>query len=308
VVAGLECDVAGIRAAIALARSLRGVIDHAASAATLSSLSVMQRGGWMSVSPAEVSRRCDLLLCVGSDLPEPWLNQTFQHREPPGVILLKGERAAERLGIISAIVAGAPLPHLGRRAGQDQALAARLQGARYGVAVWVAHQVDEPTLELLMRLVTRLNETTRFSAMPLPTGTQAEAANLVSGWMSGFPVRTAWASGQPVYDPWTYAAGRLIESGEADAAVWINTITAELPDWVSRLPTVALVPRGARPAHWPRVAFEVGRPSLDHDAILYSGQTLTFGWCQATAASDAPSVASIAESLRQGLEAMEIAA
>ena len=43
-----------------------------------------------------------------------------------------------------------------------------------------------------------------------------------SGWMTGFPVRTSFGRGFPEHDTWRFDATRLIESGEADAALWIS--------------------------------------------------------------------------------------
>src|SRR4051812_16731705 len=64
-IAGMGGDIAAVRKSILIAEKLRGVIDHLASDETMRNLDVMQRNGWMVVSPGEVSRSCDLLLQVG---------------------------------------------------------------------------------------------------------------------------------------------------------------------------------------------------------------------------------------------------
>src|SRR5450759_5581391 len=72
VVAGLGTDVAGARAAIALAERLRGTIDHMHSEALLRDLDVMREAGMMITTPNEARLRADLLLLIGPGLIEGW--------------------------------------------------------------------------------------------------------------------------------------------------------------------------------------------------------------------------------------------
>ncbi|MDR3406930.1 MAG: amidohydrolase family protein, partial [Methylovirgula sp.] len=47
-----------------------------------------------------------------------------------------------------------------------------------------------------------------------------------SGWMTGFPIRTGFGRGYPEHDTWRFDANRLVDAGEADAALWISAYGA----------------------------------------------------------------------------------
>jgi len=68
VITGLGTDIAGARAAIALAQQLGGVIDHMHSDALLRDLAVMREGGAIMTTPNEARLRADTVLAVGSAL------------------------------------------------------------------------------------------------------------------------------------------------------------------------------------------------------------------------------------------------
>ena len=52
--------------------------------------------------------------------------------------------------------------------------------------------------------------------------------------MTGFPVRTGFGRGYPEHDTWRFDSTRLVDSGEADAAIWISAYGAEAPPWSNR--------------------------------------------------------------------------
>ena len=68
VIAGLGTDIAGARAAIALAEQLGAVIDHMHSGALLRDLEVMREAGAYVTTPNEARLRGDTLLLVGAGL------------------------------------------------------------------------------------------------------------------------------------------------------------------------------------------------------------------------------------------------
>src|SRR5215471_6803836 len=67
-IAGLGTDVAGARAAIALAQRLGGVIDHMHSDAVLRDLDGMREAGMMVTTPNEARLRADTVLVAGAGL------------------------------------------------------------------------------------------------------------------------------------------------------------------------------------------------------------------------------------------------
>src|SRR6516164_4221814 len=64
-IAGLGTDVAGARAAIALAQRTGAVIDHMHSETVLRNLDVMRSSGVLMTTPTECHARADTLLLVG---------------------------------------------------------------------------------------------------------------------------------------------------------------------------------------------------------------------------------------------------
>ena len=72
VIAGLGTDIAGARAAVALADRIGGVVDHMHAEAVLRDLAVMRQAGAYLTTPNEARLRGDTLLLVGPGLIEAW--------------------------------------------------------------------------------------------------------------------------------------------------------------------------------------------------------------------------------------------
>jgi formylmethanofuran dehydrogenase subunit B len=319
VVAGLGTDVAGARAAILLAERLRGAFDHLASDELLSDLNVMRSFGMFTTTPNEARLRADVALFVGPGLVEGWPalferlaleKPAHYHKDAPRKVFWLGPKRSEGkvegleidaipassevlpslLAALRARVGGRPAALEGALAKRIDALAEALKTARFGVAVWSASSIDGLAIEALQGLLTDLNLTTRFSGLPLGARSDATGIAQVSGWMTGFPPRTGFGRGYPEHDPWRFDARRLVESGEADAALWISAYDGEPPRWSRKgLPLVTLAPKGAASQHG--LFIEVGRPGEDHDALEFAQEIGAFALRQATAPGSAPSVA-----------------
>lgn len=310
VIAGLGTDVAGARAAIELAQRLGGVIDHLHSAALFRDLDVMREAGVMVTTPNEARLRADLLLLIGPGLVEAWpdLPTRLFGGGRRIVWLCPGRAATETSGdhkfeivgddpaLLPVVVAALRARCAGRPVGKSpvpmqsiDALAASLSKARFGVAVWSAAELDALAIEMLCGLVRDLNTATRFSGLPLAPPDNAATAQQVGAWMTGFPLRTGFARGFPEHDPWRFDSLRLVQSGEADCAIWIAAGRAAAPTWTREVPLIAL---GAEPdGASADVAIAVGRPGIDHDAVEYLAATGTLAAIQASSPTDAISVA-----------------
>jgi formylmethanofuran dehydrogenase subunit B len=298
VVAGLGTDIAGARAAIMLAQRLGAAVDHMNSEAVLRDLAVMREAGMMVTTPNVARLRADVLLLIGARLMDAWpeLHQCLlappaelpaedrlvrrvmrlcPGRSPAGSPALEQAQVVGRspddlpvlLAALRARVAGRPVRKIPLAAKALDALAADLRAARFGVAVWSAAELDALTIEMLCGLVDDLNAETRFTGLPLAPGDNASGAMQACGWMTGFPMRTGFARGYPEHDPWRFDAARLVDSGEADCALWISAYRAAAPQWKRRVPMIALTAQGADFLHAPRVHIEVGCPGIDHDAV-----------------------------------------
>lgn len=325
VIAGLGTDVAGTRAAIKLAQRLGGAIDHMHSQALLRDLGVMREAGMMVTTPNEARLRGDLLLLVGPALIEAWPDLPARllgdgkrriiwlcpgsaakdmraHRN----ILIVGDDPADLPVVLAALrarCAGRPVGDAPLQAQTLDGLAADLAKARFGVAVWSAAEHDVLTIEMLCGLVKNLNEKSRFSGLPLAPADNAAAAQQVSGWMTGFPLPTCFARGYPEHDPWRFDASRLIDGGEADCALWISAARPAPPSWKRDVPLIALAaaPDGLRT----EVAIVVGRPGIDHDAVVHLAATGTLAAVGARNPSRAISVADAVSRIAAALPAPE---
>ena len=331
VVAGLGADVAGAQAAIALCERIGGVVDHMSSAALLRDLDVLRESGMMLTTPGEARTRGDVVLLVGDGLVESGLLEAMPDLRtraltPPAaegalrrIFRLGADEADMRalagaatdsvskietissdaaslpgwLAALRARVNGRPVALSGARSGEIDALAAALRSAKFGVAVWSAARLDVLTIEMLCGLVRDLNAKTRFTGLPLAPGDNAVGVLQVCGGMTGFPIRTGFGSGVPEHDSWVFDAERLVESGEADCALWISAYGAEAPRWRKPIPLIALTAAAAEFSRPPTVRIAVGRPGVDHDSVDYCPAMGTLVAKAASHPSQTPSVAEV---------------
>nr|WP_294523989.1 hypothetical protein [uncultured Rhodopila sp.] len=337
VLAGLGTDVAGARASVALARAIGASIDHMDAEAVFANLEVMRRAGWIVTTPLQTRARADVVLLVGDGLLEAWPDMAARLAlsEAPRVTgggrqvvhLCPGAELAEStatprvmatpgpaIHVLPTVAAGKlVLPTLaalraivaGRNTSLDEAaaaslrnLAATLTAARFGVIVWSSATLDTLAVEMLCGLIDDLNRTTRFAGLPLAPANGAEAVTQTLTWTTGFPPRTGFAAPAPQHDPWRFDAGRLIASGEADAAVWISAFSPKPPDWE---PTIALVPAGTAFPTPPQVVFEVGCPGRDHDAMLFDPALGGIAFAAASTPSATASVAGVLAAITEAL-------
>ena len=299
VVGGLATDVAGMRAAVELADRCGAVLDHANSAAKFRNLLAFQDRGAITTTLAEVRNRTDLLVVVGTDVVSRF-PRFFERLAAPGGTLsgLKdGDRrsifvgarpppdapgrsdsiACERrdlpdvLGALAALTSGVRLD--AAAAGpvpieRLRELAAAMRSARYGALVWAAADLDFPHAELSVQAIQRtlaaLNRTTRFSGVPLGGNEADLTADAVLLWQVGFPFRTSFATGRPEYDPYLFDARRLLARREADALLWISSLSdLPLPAGAD-VPLIVLAAPGAAAGERADVYFPVATPHLTH--------------------------------------------
>jgi formylmethanofuran dehydrogenase subunit B len=325
-IAGLGADIEGARAAVALAEQVGGVVEHMHSAALMRDLESLRESGVMLMTPGEARVRADFVLLVGDGLLATWPGLNERLLRPPArpdgvdirrrIVWLAPQADAAIPGLdgdIEVIAAGlgatlaANLAALrarvkGRPVGRAQislpaldALAGNLKGARFGVAVWTAASLGTLEIEMLNGLARDLNETTRFSTLPLAAPDNAAGVLAACGWMTGFPMRTGFGAGAPVHDPWRFDAERLVASKEIDCVVWISAFGAPAPAWRRALNFIALCERTTEFAEEPKVRIVVGRPGVDHDAVVHSPDAGTLLAVAASAPSAAPSVAEALE-------------
>jgi formylmethanofuran dehydrogenase subunit B len=327
IIAGLGTDVAGASASILLAERLRGAYDHLRSNQIFIDLDVVRQAGLMLTTPSIARLHADVLLFIGNDLTRIWpqliprlapaeIPPMGLAQEPRKIIwispppnggavegvsvkTLETSDVQVTLAAIRARVAGRPIAADEPLRHRLDEIASILNKSRFGVAVWGPEQLDRLSIEMLHGLITDLNKTTRFTGLPLGTDDNGFGVLQTSGWMTGFPMRTSFGRGFPEHDTWRFDADRLVESGEADAALWISAYSAAKPHWKKRIPLIALVPAETRFSQEPQVRVDIGHPGVDYDSAEFAREVGAIVAREASHPSDAASVASIVASIAQ---------
>ena len=305
--ADIGLDVNGMRASIALAERVGGVIEHPQSQALLRDLDVVRESGAFLTTPGEARVRADVVLVIGDDvervravgrLGPPKAARRILQLEPSDVVIAAkaaiSEPQAAHLGRWDDALETYAFPRGPQRAARLAALRARAKGrrvhdanlveldriasvlrnAKYGVAVWSPLDLGPLEIETVVGLVRDLNEVTRFTA--LPSAESGAGALAVCGWMTGFPMRTRLSAEGPVHDSWRYDGTRLLGAGETDCVIWVAGDDAPPPAWASSSSAIALCGRKAEFAVEPKVRIVIGRPGRDHDATLFNPDVATF--------------------------------
>jgi formylmethanofuran dehydrogenase subunit B len=121
----------------------------------------------------------------------------------------------------------------------------------------------------------------------------------VSAWMTGQAPRSGFGRRVPEHDPWRFDAARQVAAGEADAVLWLASVPVGRPDWLSAIPSVALVADGEAKAG--EIVIAVGQPGRDHGGVLWNEPRAALTYWPASAPTDLPSAASILGALKERL-------
>lgn len=322
VLAGLNADVAGLRAAYRLAETLGASLDPVAGNSIYAELGALSAGGAMTTTRAETEARADVVLILGN---RPWDGDLIA--EIAAAPIRRGratgsERALLSLGgpqngAIRHVAYGADegglavsLGHLrafakGHLAGEAAFadLARRLFTAQYGVVIYDAEEVGEIGVEMLQGLIRDLNESTRFFSLPLADPFQGRAAVQLSAWTTGQAPRVGFGRSLPEHDPWRFDSARQIASGEADAALWLAALPAPRPDWLGKLPTIAIVGEGSTEAtgETAEIVITVGVPGETVGGALWNQRRGVIAYADATAPSEAETAAGVLARIRDRL-------
>lgn len=264
VVTGLCAELSAVRAAYGLADAIGASVDPVAGPALYAELGSLSRTGTMTTTPAEAVGRADAVLIVGNG---PWdrpIIQTVAETKPSRgraagaertILSLGGPRngatrhvaypaEAGGLAVSIAHLRAYLKGHLARETAYAD-LARRLAAAHYGVVLYEAGEIGEIGVEMLQGLVKDLNDVTRFFTLPVSDPFQGRALLQLSAWTTGQAPRVGFGRHLPEHDPWRFDSARQIRDGEADAALWLASLPAPRPDWLSTLPTVAIVGEGS---------------------------------------------------------------
>jgi formylmethanofuran dehydrogenase subunit B len=333
VIGGLATDIDGARGALELADRTGGVIDHRGSEALFRDLTALREIGTMTTTFSEVRNRADLLLIVGAGPPMPrFLERCFADLPalfsqnsptrrlvrlgppgsldlPPGVKASHIVCALEELPATVASLRALLLGRIGKDQGSSELveLVALLRSARYSVIAWSASQLPADSGDLivlsLVEIVRELNRAGRAAGLPLGGAENLTGVHQACLWQTGHSMRTSFGTGVPRHDPLLYAAERLLESGEADAAVWVSALSDSPPPALPpELPLILLAPRGLEPAPEPAVFLPVGRPGVDHAGQIFRGDGVVALPLTALRSSAVPSAGSTLKAITRAIE------
>ncbi len=331
-------DVAGMRALLALAEHAGGVVDHVSGDALMRNLLVLQDTGWISTTLTEVRNRADLIVLAGSEVGSRFPRFFERCLENRDALFVSGEREIWLLGrapenvpdalrgrmetieiepvqlgeafaVLRALNSDKPL-RAGQAAGvpieRFSRLLTRMHEARYGVIVWAAGEFDFPHAELCLQsmceLVQELNDKTRFSVLPMGGSDGDLTATQVCTWQTGYPLRVSFAGGAPEYDPWRLRAATLIESGAADAIVFVSAFDAQRAAPASDARTIVIARAGADPGR-AAVFIPLATPGIHHAGHLYRADGVVALRLRNVAESTLPSAAQVLSSILHGLAA-----
>jgi formylmethanofuran dehydrogenase subunit B len=341
VIGGLATDVSGMRAAVELADRCGAVLDHANSSAKFRNLLAFQDRGAITTTLAEVRNRADVLVVVGTDVVSRF-PRFFERISAPGGTLF-GLKDSDRRSIflgsrppsdvpgrtdwipcerpelpdvlraLAALSAGVRLD--ATRAGSVpierlRELSQTMQSARYGALVWAAADLDfahaELSVQAIQRTLAVLSRRTRFSGVPLGGNEADLTADAVLLWQVGFPFRTRFASDGPEYDPYLFDASRLLARREADALLWISTLSdlalPAVPDAAAIPPLILVAGPNAAAATRARVFFPVATPGIDHGGHLVRTDKVLTMRLTATRASMRASCAQVLRAISEELK------
>ncbi|XSG82724.1 MAG: hypothetical protein ACPW61_02810 [Methyloligella sp. ZOD6] len=337
-IAGLMTDVAGAEAALDLAETVGGVIDHAAGGGMARANRLMREAGSTPVSLGEVRNRSDLVIVLGKapleadpallekifpakqKLPRPGAEprrlitmgckpKTLPETVETTAIDIRKVDLMTAIGMLAAAIQHHPFGDTRKALPKALAEAAeRFREAAFSVFVYSPEELPEPVLHTVLDMVRSLCGKARAGTYTVPVHGNGEGVNLCSVWTCGLPVRTSFAHGNPVHDAWRYDTHRMIEDGEADALLWIDAFGEKKAEAPKGVPTILLANPGTVKPDAADIVIEIAKPGSDHDAALYLPEISGLGMVRASASgSGLPSVAQILGALTDRLNTTEAA-
>jgi formylmethanofuran dehydrogenase subunit B len=287
--AGLEADLSGLRAAVALAERTGGVLDPMAGEGARAQLLTVERAGWVTGTLAEARNRPDLVLLLGDGwrttaprLVERVLLPAVRLDDRPRRIVQLGGAPPEEAAIEHLPCPDESLPDrvaLLRALLRARSIAApeplrelteAIRAAAYRLLVWSIGSLAQPALLALhaAALTRELNAEGRAIGLPLAAAPGAVTARQLLLWQAGVPDPVSYADGAPEHDPVRWCGERLLGEEAADLLVWIDAFGSRPPP-ATTVPTVLLNRPGSPSSGTPEVAFPIATPGLDHPGDLY---------------------------------------
>ncbi|MGL6072755.1 MAG: formylmethanofuran dehydrogenase subunit B [Fimbriiglobus sp.] len=311
----------GQRHATELADRLRATIDTTASTGHAPSIMALQQVGESTCTLGEVRNRADVVVYWGSDPLTTHPRHIERYATPwPGRTIIVVDR--QRTATAEAADLFLPL-----EPGQDQAVLTKLRllvrgepteaspalialaktfrEAKFGIIFFGTDLTQPPmghrNVEALLRLVTELNNYTRFYARRMRRYGDVAGADSVLAWQTGYPFGVNFARGYPRYNPAEFTGPEMLERQEVDAALILGSETVSgfseaALDHLRSIPTVLLDSPDRRANFAPTVKFTTAVYGIHRPGTVYRMDEVPIP-LRVLLPSDYPSDAEVLESL-----------
>jgi formylmethanofuran dehydrogenase subunit B len=249
----------------------------------------LQAAGESTCTLGEVKNRADLVVFWGSDPLTSHPRHLERYSADPAGEFVPDGRAGRTL-----VVADVRLTATSAAAD----LFLPVEPGRDFEVLWTHRAV-----EALLRLVTDLNDYTRFYARRMRVSGDVAGADSVLAWQSGYPFAVNLARGYPRYNPGEFSAQDMILRGEVDACLLVGSqgVRRFVPETVRRLqgiPTVALDGPLAEPAFAADVRFTTAVYGIHLPGTAYRMDEVPVP-LRAFLRTDYPSDAEVLEQIRR---------
>ncbi|MGV0005147.1 MAG: hypothetical protein ACNYPG_00685 [Candidatus Porifericomitaceae bacterium WSBS_2022_MAG_OTU9] len=302
--AGLDTDVAGIRAAVNLARQCDGILDHMHGDAISSYAAIMREARWFGMTLAELRQRADLVLCIGCDFSktQPLLLHRIMapgnkkkllfiaSKNIPSVATTANNRPVKAdiaTSEVPAAIAQISLYLRGLTA-QRRSVGGKAVAfwKRYATAMRQANYVGiifKPSgntterltqIRAIMQLTELLNEHGRAAIYTVIDGAGTTTAMQTSLWLTGFPLRVAFSNGGIEHDPVRFATKQLLRNREVDALLWVASTSGAAVPAAPGLPKIVLSRADRRQKRNADVYIPVATPGIGGAGVLFRGDSV----------------------------------
>ena len=153
-------------------------------------------------------------------------------------------------------------------------LLANMEQSRYGVLLCDNFAAEQPFLSLLYGLIRTLNDRTRWVCLGLGGATNGVGAEQVLTWRTGYPRCVDFSQGFPRFNPSDFAAARLLERSEVDAAIVVcddaeTHFSKAAQARLQQIPTVSIDSKET--SAWSRaaVAIRVAVPGVESGGTMF---------------------------------------
>ncbi len=129
-------------------------------------------------------------------------------------------------------------------------------------------------LESLLKLAHSMNDKSRLVVVPMGSAGNANGAEQVLTWQTGYPHSVSFAAGYPQCDPQQYSAEAMLSGGEADAALVVDAAAVASLSEAARahlaaIPNIVLSARQAAASSSAAVAFRVAVPGIETGGTVF---------------------------------------